>query len=177
MKWKIGWKLKMLRELIKLQSSSTEAFFASSLEMTIGETIKEILLVAQMENRLICGLSNASSYFKESENAEHSLFFFIAQSSTSDSLAHIQEVILQSFCFENDIYIVKLDSVAKLNKILGCEQGCDSCALVQKLPQTKNQSRKERYTELENILIDHCEDFWDELVQPVIKLPEKWSRC
>lgn len=163
----------MVREIIKLQSSSSKSFFVSSLEMTIGETIKEILLEAQKENRLICGLNNASSYLKESENVEHSLFFFIVQSSTSDSLAHIQEVILQSFCFENDIYIVKLDSVAKLNKILGCEQGCDSCALVQKLPQTKNQPRKERYTERENVLIDHCENFWEELVQPVIRLPEK----
>lgn len=163
----------MISKLIESQLISPKAFFETAVKMTIGETIKEILLEAQKENRLISGLSNASTYLKESENAEHSLFFFIVQSSTSDSLAHIQEVILQSFCFENDIYIIKLDSVEKLNKILGSEQRCDTCALVQKLSQNKGQSRKEKYTERETILIDHCEDFWDELVQPVIKLPEK----
>lgn len=155
-----------------VQLNSSKAFFEISVKMTIGETIKEILIEAQKENRLICGLNNTSAYLKEIENAEHSLFFFIVQSTTSDSLSHMQEVILQSFCFENDIYIIKLDSVEKLNRILGCNEGCDSCVLVQKKSQNKNQLRKDKYTERETALIDHCEDFWDELVQPVIRLPE-----
>lgn len=137
-------------------------------KMNIGDTIQALLIEAQKENRLICGLNNASKYLKETENPEHSLFFFVASSSVGDSLAHIQEVVLQSFCFENDIYIIKIDDSEKLTRIVGSEQNV-SCALIQKYFQ---QGRK-KYSEMETRLIDHCEDFWDELVQPIIKLPDE----
>ncbi|CRL03224.1 CLUMA_CG016304, isoform A [Clunio marinus] len=144
-----------------------------SRKMNIGETVEVILKKAQEENRLISGLNNISNFLIEAENSEQSLFFFVVPSTTSDSIAHMQEVVLQSFCFENDIYIIKLDSVEKLNKILGCEKVV-SCALVQKMTQAKDsQSRSSKYTDFEMNIIDHCEEFWDELVQPIIKLPEK----
>ena len=164
----------MIEEYIKIHSSiSTRTFLESGLRMNIGEAVKEILIEAKKTNRLISGLSDASKYLRETENLENSLFFFIVPSSNGNSLTHIQEVVLQSFCFENDIYIVKLDSIDKLNKIIGFEQGTETCALVQRLSQTdRSQPKKDKYTDLELVLIDHCEDFWDELVQPIIKLPD-----
>ena len=80
----------------------------------------------------------------------------------------MQEVVLQAFCFESDIYIIKLDSAEKLTRIVGCEHEV-TCALIQK--HFHNQAKK--FSELESCLIDHCEDFWDEPIQPIIKLPEK----
>lgn len=144
---------------------------ASELKMNIGETIVAILAEAQKENRLICGLNNALQHLKETDCPEHSLFFLVAPSA-ADSLAHMQEVVLQSFCFENDIYIIKLDSAEKLKSILGLDNTV-TCALVQRLT---HHGKKEKYTKLETNLIDHCEDFWDELIQPIIKLPEKWIK-
>ena len=145
-------------------------------KMNIGDAVKEILIEAQEESRLICGLNNASKYLKETEYPEHSLFFFIAPSS-GDSLTHMQEVFLQAFCFENDIYIVKLDSAEKLNKVLGSKRS-DTCALVQRsavldLKSFDDEVDTNKFSELENILIDHCEDFWSEPIQPIIRLPEK----
>lgn len=165
----------MFEEFIKVpQNLSTRSFFEFGLKMNIGETIREILVDAKKTNRLISGLSNVSKYLKETEHPEQSLFFFIVPSPEGNSLTHMQEVVLQSYCFENDIYIVKLDSIEKLNEILGLEQGIETCALVQKLPQIdRNQTRKEKYTTLELVLIDHCEDFWDEPIQPIIRLPHK----
>lgn len=144
---------------------------APAAKMNIGETIDGILKAAQMENRIICGLGDASRHFKESDSSENSLFFFIAPSPVGDSLTHMTEVFLQAFCFENDIYIVKLDCAQKLTKILGSEK-LVTCALTQHNTQS-HSTRRERYTDLEKVLIDHCESFWDEPVQPVIRLPEK----
>lgn len=145
----------------------------SSLKMNLGETIEAILVQAQEENRLIGGLSNVSKHLKETECSEHSLFFFVAPSPPGNAVNHMQEVVLQSFCFEHDIYIIKLDSAEKLTNILRCDHFI-SCALVQRMTTaTRVLGIATRYTDLETTLIDHCEYFWDEIVQPVIKLPEK----
>jgi growth arrest and DNA-damage-inducible protein len=144
----------------------------SGVNMNIGDAVKNILLQASSENRLICGLSDASKFLRNTENPENSLFFFIAPAITSNSVSHMQEVVLKAFCFENDIYIVKLDSAEKLTKIVGIQQEI-SCALVQKSTSTPAQEKRDKFSDLETILIDHCEDFWDEPVQPIIKLPEK----
>lgn len=141
--------------------------------MNIGETIEAALIQAQDENRLITGLNNVSKHLRETECPEHSLFFFIAPSPAGDSISHMQEVVLQSFCFENDIYIIKLDCAGKLNAILRCDFGV-TCALMQIMSQQqRDEEKREKYTELESVLIDHCEDFWDEVIQPIIRLPEK----
>lgn len=154
---------------------------STGLKMNIGDAVKHILVEANDENRLICGLNNASKFLRNTENPEHSLFFFIAPSVNGDSVTHMQEVVLQAFCFENDIYIVKLDSGKKLNSILGLKTCDDTCALVQRsaVMDIKNNDVEvdlNKFTELENILIDHCEDFWSEPIQPIIRLPEKWRK-
>lgn len=146
-------------------------------KMTLGEAVKRILVESNDSGRLICGLNKVSEYLNSTEFLEHSLFFFIAPSAKSDSLVHMQEVVLQSFCFENDIYIIKVDSAEKLNKIIDSNR-CDTCALVQRsavcdLKSVDDPIDIDKFTELENILIDHCEDFWSEPVQPIVKLPEK----
>lgn len=146
-------------------------------KMTLGDTVKQILINANDESRLICGLSKVSQYLNSTEHPEHSLFFFIAPSANIDSITHMSEVVLRSFCFENDIYIVNVDDAQKLNKILGTNR-CDTCALVQRSASidpdlVDDAIDLDKFTELENILIDHCEDFWTEPVQPIIRLPEK----
>lgn len=139
-------------------------------KMNIGDIVRDILMRSQLDNRLVCGLENTSMFLKESENSEQSLFFFIAPLVTFDSVKHMQEVFLQAFCFENDIYIIKLDSAEKLNIILGNEQGDATCALVF-VKMRNDKKKKEKYTESEKVLIDHCENFWDEPIQPIITLP------
>lgn len=148
-------------------------------KMTLGEAVKQILIEANDESRLISGFSKVSEYLNTTEFIEHSLFFFVAPSTKSDNITHMQEIILKSFCFENDIYIVQLDSAEKLNEILGSGRS-DKCALVQRsavkdLKSINDLVDLDKFTKLENILIDNCEEFWSELVQPVIKLPEKWT--
>ena len=148
--------------------------------MNIGDASKEILIEAQKEHRLICGLNSVTKYLKETENLEHSLFFFMAPSPAGDCLAHMQEVFLQAFCLESDIYVIKLDNAEKLNKILGSKR-CDTCALVQRsstksLKNLDDEIDLDQFTDIENILIDNCEEFWSEPVQPIIRLPEKWNK-
>lgn len=176
---------KMVKEFNKSTSVESgifdvdDSFIETSdgLEINIGDAAREILAEAQKENRLISGLKETSKFLKETENPEHSLFFFIAPSTTGDSLTHMQEVFLQAFCLESDIYIIKVDSAEKLNKILGTKRA-DTCALVQRSAVIDMKSQDDeidfnKFSELEDILIDLCEDYWSEPVQPIIRLPDK----
>lgn len=105
------------------KKSSSEASGSESLsEVEIGLAAKHALLLAKIENRLIMGLSDAISNL--AKTPEEFLFCFMAPPKPGDSATHMHEVLLQAFCFENDIYIIKVsfqervssDSVGLLGK-------------------------------------------------------------
>ncbi|GAB0086145.1 uncharacterized protein DMENIID0001_004760 [Sergentomyia squamirostris] len=138
----------------------------SSQPKTLGRTVRNVLLKAQTERRTIVGVSEAVKTL--SAAPEDTLFCFLAPPSIGDSATHMQEVLLQAFCFENDIYIIKVDSSEKLSRILGANT-LESCALVQK---AWTHQEEEVLTSAEENLVDHCEVHWDDPKQPIVRLPE-----
>lgn len=131
----------------------------------LGRTVRNVLLKAQSDKRTIVGVAAAVKTL--SSAPEDALFCFLAPPSKGDSATHMQEVLLQAFCLENDIYIIKVDSNEKLSRILGAHT-LESCALVQK----SWDETEEVLTTGEESLVDHCEAYWDEPNQPVVRLPE-----
>ncbi|XP_037950694.1 growth arrest and DNA damage-inducible protein GADD45 alpha-like [Teleopsis dalmanni] len=133
----------------------------------IGRTVKSALLKAQAESRVIVGLSAA---IKVLSNApEGSLFCLMAVPEDGDSAMHMHEVLLEAFCYENDIYVIKVDSAAKLSRILG-KTDMESCCLVQKSWSGDDQ-HEEQLNKSENLLVDYCEAFWDSPQHPIVELP------
>ena len=144
-----------------------------NMSKNIGDTVRDILVEAQSEKRLVVGLKGATQFLMDTEHPEHSLFCFLAPS--RDHGTHMNTVLLKAYCFDNDIYTVELDCAEKLGQILGCKRS-ETCALIQRsssILEEQQQDDQEEFTEIENQLIDHCEEFWNHQVQPIIKLPEK----
>lgn len=137
-------------------------------ELEVGLAAKHALLLAKIENRLIMGLSDAISNF--AKTPEDFLFCFMAPPKPGDSATHMHEVLLQAFCFEHDIYIIKVDSAEKLSRLLGSST-VQSCALIQKTWSPDHQT--EVLSKVEEKLVDYCEEHWESPVKPIIKLPEK----
>ncbi|XP_058457739.1 growth arrest and DNA damage-inducible protein GADD45 alpha-like [Malaya genurostris] len=132
----------------------------------IGANVRSTLVTASADKRVVVGMANSIRSLTEEPN--RFVFCFMVAPEVNDSGAHMQEVLLEAFCFENDIYIIKVDSAEKLSRLLG--SSClESCALVRK----SHSEGEDCYSRSENILIDYCEFYWDEPVKPVIKLPEK----
>lgn len=139
----------------------------------IGQNVRTTLVKAHAESRVVVGM--ASAIRSLAENPNNFQFCFMVPPQQHDSGAHMQEVLLEAFCFENDIYIIKVDSAEKLSRVLGSSE-LASCALVGKPlnhSSTKPGSEQGQFSRSENILIDYCELHWDEPVKPIIKLPEK----
>jgi ribosomal protein L7Ae-like RNA K-turn-binding protein len=162
--------------IFDLDSSSDDEYDLRQ-EVNIGEKVKEILSEAQNENRLICGWNETIKYLSETEKPEHSLFFILVPSKADDKLSHMSEVFTRAFCLENDIYVIQIDSIDKFNSILGTKSH-HSCALIQRsstmrIEHPDDEIDLDEFSELENDLIDYCEDNWSARIQPIVRLPEK----
>lgn len=184
------WKLSNISEIPELRSIhlstmykdsvvpvKTESFSGIAAKSPISQCIKTVLRRACVEKRLTIGLLPAIQFL--SKNACGALFCLTAKARPGDSATHMQEVLLQAFCVENDIYVIKVDSEAKMAKMLGCCSPSQdfSCILVH-YPYTDPFSDSQEIdlsvlTESERDLVDHCESNWDHSQTQVIKLPEK----
>lgn len=140
----------------------------ASTTISIGHKIRAALWHAQVEKRLVIGLSAAVKSL--SKTPDESLFCIMAPpKSGGDSATHMLEVLLEAYCYENDIYIIKVDSVDKLTRILGSHQN-ESCVLIQK-NMLNSSLDAEHLTAVENDLVDHCEDYWDVPDKSAVALP------
>jgi Ribosomal protein L7Ae/L30e/S12e/Gadd45 family len=74
----------------------------------IGQTVKCVLLRAQLEKRIVVGLNATVKTLAAA--VEGAVFCFIAPPKQGDPATLMHEVLLQAFCFENDIYVIKVRS-------------------------------------------------------------------
>lgn len=145
----------------------------ASPQQNVGETVKQTLIEAKAQKKVTLGLDKIIEKISPIE----SLFFFVAPNRNGDHVSHMHEVLIKAFCLENEIYIIQVDSAEKLGQLVGSSTS-ESCALVQRLTDFQKEDIDEAFSEdnftlNENILIDYCEHFWKEPVQPIVKLPEK----
>lgn len=139
----------------------------------IGYTVSKALQQAKNDERLVVGLSQAVKTL--SNEPEDTLFCVLAQPKPGDSATHMQVILLEAYCYENAIYTIKVDSLEKMSGIVGASK-LESCALIQRHQYDDAQPQhKLKFLELEERLIDHCEDYWDAQHQPVIRLPDEWT--
>lgn len=135
--------------------------------ISIGHKIRAAVWHAQVEKRLVIGLSSAVKSL--SKTPDESLFCILAPPKSVDASSHMLEVLLEAYCYENGIYIIKVDSIEKLTRILGTHQ-TESCVLIQK-NMLNGSLDAEHSTAVENDLVDHCEDLWDVPDKSAVALP------
>lgn len=145
--------------------------------ISFGETVRSVLIAANKSNRLVLGFSEAIKLL--SKTPEEAQFCFLAEPQRGDSATHMHEVLLQAFCYEHGIYIIKVDSSRKLATVLGTRTSDESCALVLRkpMPSTTLECNANNgddddamaFSDDEDSLIDFCEKCWH---QCIVKLPE-----
>lgn len=164
----------------------------------IGRNVRCALKRAVYEKRVVVGVASAvkqllnrststdsdstdsSSSLADSRSSDDVVFCVLAPPAAGDSATHMQTILLEAFCYENDIYIIKVDSAAKLSKILGART-TQTCALIQR-PWADDESvdssgsestwDESQLTAAEAAMVDHCEEFWDVPQQPLVQLPD-----
>ena len=76
----------------------------------ISNTVRSVLVKANREQRITVGLNESLQVLRR--RPEEHLFCLLASPQTNnDYTSHILEVLLQAFCLENDIYIIKVSFI------------------------------------------------------------------
>ncbi|XP_066996437.1 growth arrest and DNA damage-inducible protein GADD45 gamma [Anabrus simplex] len=140
----------------------------------LGKNVWAVLRQAQAEKRLTCGLLPAIKLLEH--DPDRALFCILSQSGPGDTARHIHTVLLQAFCYENDIHILKVDSAERVNELVhgkGKHPRIDSsCLLVHQPGGSRDAENSELLlTECEKELVKFCDTTLDMFPQPVIKLP------
>lgn len=153
---------------------------------SIGETVQTVLSLAKRAHRVTLGFADAIKLL--SKTPDDAQFCFLAEPERGDSATHMNEVLLQAFCYEHGIYIIKVDDSRKLGQILDTLTTDVTCALISKHrpndqrnqnDQTEQQqsskvlNRSASSTSIEEDLLVHfCETTWQNAHYNVVKLPE-----
>lgn len=140
----------------------------------LGNLCRTALKNAKKQDRLVIGLTSAIKTL--ANDTDETMFCFLAQPKPGDSAAHMQTILLEAFCYENGIYTIKVDDMEKLASIVGAKADT-TCVLMQRYQHDMNvegtkQPLKLKIFDLEERLIDHCEEYWDAQYKPTIRLPD-----
>lgn len=93
----------------------------------LGRALGSLLHVAADEGRITCGLLPAIKMLEM--DPKQVLLCIMPHTQQWDAAKHIHSVLLQAFCYEHDITIIKVDSVDKLRDIVKQRDDC-SCVLI-----------------------------------------------
>ncbi|KAK2168556.1 hypothetical protein LSH36_16g13071 [Paralvinella palmiformis] len=96
---------------------SKDVIFHYSTKMDIGEVMKHVLLRAQDEERLTCGLYESGLILEM--NPDCVMLCILPVNKTDDIALDIHYTLIEAFCLENDISLLKVDGVDKMKKLLG----------------------------------------------------------
>lgn len=161
-------------ENLKSSSLTVAETIKNTSKMTngIGYIVSEALRNARHQDRLIVGLTNAIKTL--SNEPDDTMFCILAQPKAGDSAGHMQIILLEAFCYENGIYLIKVDDMEKLTHLTGATK-LESCVLLQRFKHIADatQPLKLKFFDLEERLTDHCEDYWDAQHKPIIRLPDE----
>lgn len=151
---------------------------------SIGEVVRTVLSMAKSAHRITLGFTDAIKLL--SNTPEEAQFCFLAEPKRGDSATHIHEVLLQAFCYEHGIYIIKVDSGRKLAHVLGTMNADETCVLIRSGATTtttieESQTEADEITTQlnvssstaeEDVLVNFCENAWHNSDYCIVKLPE-----
>lgn len=152
----------------------------------ICEIVRTVLSMAKSAERITLGFSDAIKLL--SKTPDEAQFCFLAEPAHGDSATHMHEVLLQAFCYEHGIYIIKVDSGRKLAHLLDTLNANETCVLIRKSSDERCDSNDTTtppliatdaqaeattiYSKEEEILVNFCEKSWHNSDYCIVKLPE-----
>lgn len=144
-------------------------------KMEIGAAVRDALLVAKAQGRLTCGVYESGKILEMDPDGV--MLCVLPNNASDDVTLHIHFTLIEAFCWENAIRLLKVDSVEKLAKVLGdrpindndIAAGRTSC-LTQDFNCILLGYPAEECSEVEEDVLEFCKVTSDLTPQPVVEL-------
>lgn len=101
--------------MLDIDLASEHAALFDRTKALLSESLKETLVGAGRDRRLTCGLDNCGQLLQM--NPESIILCVLPDDKCDDVAMHIHFTLIEAFCLENDILVLKVDSAAKLEKV------------------------------------------------------------
>ncbi|ESO88301.1 hypothetical protein LOTGIDRAFT_165742 [Lottia gigantea] len=88
----------------------------SKWENDIGELLKECIYQSVEEKRITCGVFDCAKLLKS--NPENVMICVLPEAESENISIHIQHTLIEAFCWENDIRILKVKNQQSVGNIL-----------------------------------------------------------
>lgn len=132
--------------------------------------LRELLIEAKTEGRVACGVYHAAQIMEKYPSSI--MLCILPQNHLDDAETHIHSVLIEAFCFDNDIRLLKVDSEEKLCEILNRSRNCTErfrrldyrCVLI-KHPSGMCSKIVESFIQY------YKESYSDAYPQPILELP------
>lgn len=82
----------------------------------IGEAVKDVVSMAAIDRRLVLGAMPSAEFL--GEEADNVALCLLLENKSDDVLISIQHKLVEAYCWENDIPLLKVDSEDKVRHIL-----------------------------------------------------------
>ncbi|XP_063431153.1 growth arrest and DNA damage-inducible protein GADD45 gamma-like [Mytilus trossulus] len=135
----------------------------------IGMALKTILMKAKEDGRLVCGVYECAQILQEVPD-DIALCLLPEVVDTDDVTANIQHKLVEAYCWENEIEVVKVDNFLKVGKMVRTDKTEEDnkdvgCVLIQ------NTKTDEKTDESAN---DFINNYYSMLANqtPVVTLPD-----
>lgn len=90
---------------------------SNSNNMDVGTALRDTLICAKKTDRVICGIYESGQ--KLERDPDNVMLCILPNNDTNDVTLHIHYTLIEAFCWENEIRLIKVDSAEKLAKLLG----------------------------------------------------------
>nr|XP_023658793.1 growth arrest and DNA damage-inducible protein GADD45 gamma-like [Paramormyrops kingsleyae] len=97
-------------------------YFAVSMQST-GKTLRQALISAQSESRLTIGVYESAKIMNDDPDSVSFCILATDEEYECDIALQIHFTLIQAFCFDNDINIVRVNDMQRLADIIGDKSG------------------------------------------------------
>jgi len=123
----------------------------------ISPSVEDTLLSAQRQGRLTCGVYESAKLLQTDPCGV--MLCILPVNMERDITLQMQYTLIQAYCWENDIGVIKVDSSIKLNKLLSGSYG---------RPKSEDE-HSESITDVNCVLVQYPEDACSESEDDVLE--------
>lgn len=117
--------------------------------LAIGEALRDLIIIARNNDRLTCGVASSAKLLEM--NSDVVMMCILPVDPNQPVTVAIQQTLIEAFCWEREICLMKVDSTEKLASLVraddsnGNEQDYkDYCCVLVQCPSESNTSQPDK---------------------------------